>query len=153
MGKISLFHSFRTIAISDMPTSHGTANLLAPPPHRLLMSLLQSTQEAVNHPSAFAAVHAAKERALKMDQSFQRAESELEFLHREVQRKASSLKALFSQQEASYEREVQAAWDGSSALRESLREVESRMNRISQVGTRIGDRLQVSSGFRSSSAH
>jgi hypothetical protein len=53
------------------------------------------------------------------------------------------LRVLFAQHESSYERGVQAAWAGSSALRECLREVENRMNRISQVGTRIGDRLQV----------
>ena len=139
----TLFHS--TFILKMVKDATSTAGyLMAPPPHKVLISLLQGAEsKSSNHSSGFAAVQAAKEKAQLMDAAFQKAESELEFLHGEVYRKASGLKALFSQHEASYEREVQAAWAGSSVLRDSLREVESRMNRISQVGTRIGDRLQV----------
>ena len=35
---------------------------------------------------------------------------------------------------------------GSEAARERFRDLEARMNRVSTIGTRIGDRLQVGRG-------
>eukprot|EP00798_Chlamydomonas_sp_ICE-L_P020331 gene20331-27091_t len=77
-----------------------------------------------------------------------RAELELQSLQHDVTKKVSSLNLLVSKQAAGYKDSLAGYDTGAKAVREAFRVLGDRMNKVSQVGTRIGDRLQTADNIR-----
>ncbi|GAX74293.1 hypothetical protein CEUSTIGMA_g1742.t1 [Chlamydomonas eustigma] len=78
-----------------------------------------------------------------------KAGTELQQLHKEVSKTVSQLQVSYSIHEAEYKMEVENIQTSGGAIRKSFEDLEARMARVSQIGTRIGDRLQTADSLRS----
>ncbi|GFH11529.1 uncharacterized protein HaLaN_07041, partial [Haematococcus lacustris] len=70
------------------------------------------------------------------------AHEELTALHEQVTRQVEDLQHTVSKQTRKYQAGLAGVEELEEQVRESFREVEGRCNKISQTGTRLGDRLQ-----------
>ncbi|KAL6753295.1 hypothetical protein V8C86DRAFT_474698 [Haematococcus lacustris] len=77
-----------------------------------------------------------------------RAHEELTALHEQVTRQVEDLQHTVSKQTRKYQAGLAGVEELEEQVRETFREVEGRCNKISQTGTRLGDRLQVADSVR-----
>ncbi|GIL54288.1 hypothetical protein Vafri_9856 [Volvox africanus] len=97
--------------------------------------------------AAVARVSLDKSRALL--ELFDKAVSEALFAHGEISKSVAVLQNTLAADQAKYQKALSSCSRHSDKAREALRQVEAHSNRVGQVGTRLGDRLQRADGLRS----
>jgi exocyst complex component 5 len=81
--------------------------------------------------------------------TFERVEAELETLHTNATQKVVQLQYDVGSDESDYRGEVKQIERGLESAKDSFRQLDSHMVRVSQTATRIGDRLQTADTLRS----
>ncbi|KXZ53135.1 hypothetical protein GPECTOR_7g1026 [Gonium pectorale] len=101
--------------------------------------------------TAAAAAKVSLDKARALLEVLKKAEAESQYVHGEVARSVSALQGSLAAEQNRFQKALTAASRQSEAVREAFRELESRSNRVGQVGTKLGDRLQRADALRSRS--
>ncbi|KAG2485232.1 hypothetical protein HYH03_016018 [Edaphochlamys debaryana] len=96
-----------------------------------------------------AAMRVSLEKSQALLELLDRAESEALYAHGEVAKSVAGLQSSLAGEEAKYQKALASVGRRSEKVRESFRALEERSNRVAQVGTRLGDRLQRADALRS----
>ncbi|EFJ42539.1 hypothetical protein VOLCADRAFT_97433 [Volvox carteri f. nagariensis] len=99
--------------------------------------------------TAAAAARVSLDKARALLEVFEKAESEAFYTHGEVSKGVQALQNTLAADQAKYQKALASCSRHSEKAREAFRRVEEHSNRVGQVGTRLGDRLQRADGLRS----